>query len=113
MTKEQRDQLKKFKRNMRTIATMMSNSLIGFQAMATGEKDPQTRAAYTMMVRMTPALVAECRSLALEVEKDLHSGHLRDGDAWQSLLNRSRLVSYKCQALQDEFQIRSGDGANN
>src|ERR1700730_12109371 len=111
MTNQQRKALQQFKTNMRRIATAVSNNLIGLKSLGDGETDPQARAAYQTAIKMTPALVTECRALAAEVEIDLRNDRLREGDAWQSLLNRSRLVSFKFAALHEELYGEHSDAS--
>jgi hypothetical protein len=103
MTDEERANLKRFKISLRYVSTAMSNTMPGFRSLASGAKDPQTRAVYATVVKMTPALIEESRAIADEIDKDLQGSHWRGADAWNSLLRRAQLVSAKFSALSDEI----------
>ena len=101
MTPEMKTLLLNTRRTLRTNATMMQNSRIGFLVLRDGAKDPNKKAVLKAYLSMLPEMVALLRSVANEADKYLRAGTITDDD-FDSFRQRSQRAFIQSKAMCDE-----------
>jgi hypothetical protein len=99
----QKFHLLRWRRHLRTIATMTENNQVGMAIVAQCDKDPGTRAVFTVGLQAAPKMIEECRAIADRADAYLRAGRAVSKDEFTALVIRVKRQAALCQALCEEL----------